>query len=116
MEEDLSELSNVPKVVPLEGPDASAFFLNDQEHKILRYLFLFCFFSNSSSVKPNVLKSFSMFLCIVMLPFTVENTRLAMTNLRCWAASFYLSHDTTKPTKWHVRPAKTQISLGIRPV
>ena len=22
----------------------------------------------------------------------------------------------TKPTRWHVRPAKTQISLGIRPV
>ena len=22
----------------------------------------------------------------------------------------------TKPTKWHVRPPKTQISLGIRPV
>ena len=22
----------------------------------------------------------------------------------------------TKPTKWHVRPAKTQISLGVRPV
>ena len=22
----------------------------------------------------------------------------------------------TKPTKWHVHPAKTQISLGIRPV
>ena len=22
----------------------------------------------------------------------------------------------TKPTKWHVRPAKTQTSLGIRPV
>ena len=28
----------------------------------------------------------------------------------------YLSHHTTKPTKWPVRPAKTQISLGIRPV
>ena len=27
-----------------------------------------------------------------------------------------LSCDMTKPTKWHVRPAKTQISLGIRPV
>ena len=27
-----------------------------------------------------------------------------------------LSHSTTKPTKWPVRPAKTQISLGIRPV
>ena len=27
-----------------------------------------------------------------------------------------LSHRVTKPTKWHVRPAKPQISLGIRPV
>ena len=27
-----------------------------------------------------------------------------------------MSHNMTKPTKWHVRPAKTQISLGIRPV
>ena len=26
------------------------------------------------------------------------------------------SRHVTKPTKWHVRPAKTQISLGIRPV
>ena len=30
--------------------------------------------------------------------------------------SWYLSHLMTKPTKWHVHPAKTQISLGIRPV
>ena len=28
----------------------------------------------------------------------------------------HLSHLMTKPTKWHVHPAKTQISLGIRPV
>ena len=28
----------------------------------------------------------------------------------------YLSRSTTKPTKWFMRPAKTQISLGIRPV
>ena len=27
-----------------------------------------------------------------------------------------VSRVTTKPTTWHVRPAKTQISLGIRPV
>ena len=27
-----------------------------------------------------------------------------------------MSRHMTKPTKWHVRPAKTQISLGIRPV
>ena len=29
---------------------------------------------------------------------------------------FYMSRLTIKLTKWHVRPAKTQISLGIRPV
>ena len=28
----------------------------------------------------------------------------------------HISRRTTKPTEWHVRPAKTQISLGIRPV
>ena len=27
---------------------------------------------------------------------------------------FQMSHSTTKPTKWPVRPVKTQISLGIR--
>ena len=27
-----------------------------------------------------------------------------------------MSRFLTKPTKWHVRPAKTQISFGIRPV
>ena len=27
-----------------------------------------------------------------------------------------LSQRTMKPTKWHVRPVKTQFSLGIRPV
>ena len=30
--------------------------------------------------------------------------------------STHMSHRMTKPTKWHVRPAKTQISLGICPV
>ena len=33
-----------------------------------------------------------------------------MQSMVIWAASW------KKPTKWHVRPAKTQISLGIRPV
>ena len=28
----------------------------------------------------------------------------------------HMSHLMTKPTKWHVRPAKTQMSLVIRPV
>ena len=28
----------------------------------------------------------------------------------------YMSYLMTKPTKWHVGPAKTKISLGVRPV
>ena len=35
----------------------------------------------------------------------------------CWNEHpYYLSRLMTKPTKWHVRPLKTQISLGIHPV
>ena len=29
---------------------------------------------------------------------------------------YNMSHWTTKTTKWHVRPAKTRISLGMPPV
>ena len=29
---------------------------------------------------------------------------------------YHKSHDMTKPTKWRVRPAKTEIGLGVRPV
>ena len=39
-EEDLSDLSEIPKHVPIEGPDTSVFFLNDEEHQQLRYLFV----------------------------------------------------------------------------
>ena len=33
-----------------------------------------------------------------------------------WNILQYLSRSMTKQTKWHVRPVKTQITLGIRPV
>ena len=32
-----------------------------------------------------------------------------------WRSIIYLNHSMTKPTKWHMHPAKTQISLGIHP-
>ena len=35
---------------------------------------------------------------------------------KCQFDLLHLSHLMTKPTKWSVRPGKTQISLGIRPV
>ena len=33
-----------------------------------------------------------------------------------YSHAYHLSRPMTKPTKWHVRPATTQISLGIRSV
>ena len=35
---------------------------------------------------------------------------------KMWQVNVYLGQLVTKPTKWHVRPAKTRINLGIRPV
>ena len=36
--------------------------------------------------------------------------------IKCPSCTNHMSRLMTKPTKWHVRPAKTQISLGIRSV
>ena len=43
-------------------------------------------------------------------------TKLNLSLLLTDCKSYNVSHLMTKPTKWHVCPAKTQISLGIRPV
>ena len=48
-------------------------------------------------------------LCILLLDFT-------LIFLYTWQERDYLSRDMTKTNKVTVRPAKTQISLGIRPV
>ena len=48
-----------------------------------------------------------------VLYFFSNNWFLHLTLLK---AASYLSHLMTKPTKWPVHPAKTRISLGIRPV
>ena len=46
-------------------------------------------------------------------------TIIKMLSYHCYClcngiSKYSMSQRTTKPTKWHVRPAKTQISLGIR--
>ena len=41
---------------------------------------------------------------------------LVRSPFRSILSQIHMSRLMTKPTKWHVRPAKTQISLGIRPV
>ena len=43
----------------------------------------------------------------------IQNRTAVINN---WSYDSYMNHLMTKPTKWHVRPAKTQISLGICPV
>ena len=59
-------------------------------------------------------------------PVTLPNGDFRLFNKQVWkyfALEYitvnnctHLSRLMTKPTKWYVRPAKTQISLGIRPV
>ena len=45
-----------------------------------------------------------------------KNHELVCNSKRMENLKYNLSRHMTKPTKWHVRPANTQISLGIRPV
>ena len=47
---------------------------------------------------------------------TSEPPRSPNFNILITFILIYLRRLTTKPIKWHVRPAKTQINLGIRPV
>ena len=58
--------------------------------------------------------------CIEVLYFCqciiIESVRVLELLWRWGLIAKHMSHSMTKPTKWHVRPAKTQISLGIRPV
>ena len=57
---------------------------------------------------------FTILKMLNFLSFTQLNYNIHQLNMVIQTA--YMSHLVTKPTKWHVRPAKTQISLGIRPV
>ena len=47
---------------------------------------------------------------------TSPKTILANWQYELHKDTLHMSRLMTKPSKWHVRPAKTQISLGIRPV
>ena len=49
--------------------------------------------------------------------FTITTTAVTIYAIYlCKTSTLQLSHLMTKPTKWHMRSAKAQISLGIRPV
>ena len=57
------------------------------------------------------------FLCRNQKEVTKGVSFLNMTFIHpCVVNPHDMSQCMTKPTKWHVRPSKTQISLGIRPV
>ena len=58
---------------------------------------------------------------IMKSSWSIDSLFITLNFLRLFRASFqlcvtrdFLSHSTTKPAKWPVCPAKTQISLGIR--
>ena len=48
--------------------------------------------------------------------FKLEIRKKKILETDLYESVLLMSHLVTKPTEWHVRPAKTQISLGIRPV
>ena len=64
-------------------------------------------------------KTYKTLKLVYLLNFTLKPTEIyeLLTSFPI-LKEFYsnLSCLMTKPTKWHVRPAKTQFSLGIRPV
>ena len=90
----------------------------------------FFFFSNLRALAFKIWNSAEVFVC------TFEKNQILLQNfpwlpsphskvLKISFATFQIhhpywsskmSHTVTKPTKWHVRPAKTQITLGIHPV
>ena len=78
-------------------------------------VFFFLFFSYFNSF------FFLFFFFFFCLYFTNIGTMTGLFQRSTWSRASnpklsYLSSLMTKPTKWHVRPAKPQISLGIRPV
>ena len=48
--------------------------------------------------------------------YRMSHSMIKPTNELPCDKTYEMSHLVTKPTKWHVRQAKTQISLAIRPV
>ena len=102
------------------------------------HLVLFCRFESLSLLSKNVIsklwrrwtsiESFVSVVCncfkYILWNYTCSDfTRIAI-RTTCEISLFeiivckelYMSRLMTKPTKWHVRPAKTHISLGIRTV
>ena len=55
-------------------------------------------------------------LILILTPFAKYSSTHTNRLFTLQVIKEHLSCHITKPTKWHVHPAKTQISLGIRPV
>ena len=80
--------------------------------------------SQKSYSKKNQNVFFSFFLSFFFFFFWPGRSRTSdswirsQTRSRCYGLSckVYMSHRMTKPTKWPLHPAKTQISLCIHPV
>ena len=72
---------------------------------------VYCFASLKIPITPQPLYN------MVYYNMVLDITRIRVGPQMAIYDSFsYISRLVTKPTKWHIRPAKTQISTGIRPV
>ena len=75
----------------------------------LRWAHMFLFVLSCTGLYVNIFFCFTFFL-------SSSWVRRRAAIFDCDTPWRYLSRLVRKPTKWRVRPAKTQISLGIRPV
>ena len=72
------------------------------------------FVSNTAVKLQNRLQNMQIIVRKVLLLQTI--LRINRKNKKEYKLYLQYEQEHDKPTKWHVRPAKTQISLGIRPV
>ena len=89
--------------------------------QIFRSFMVHDYFNENLDRLPYFQKGTPAFLLSPCILITAVN-RVAGKNTRFWLSKFrlifkyVLSQRMTKPTKWTVRPAKTQVSLGVHPV
>ena len=77
----------------------------------------FFFFLMGAGLKGEFCDALSLLVSMTVLKRNMQDVHLAFEIcIPDEHDNEYMSRLMTKPTKWYVRPAKTQISLGIRPV
>ena len=109
----------VTLVIPVHGGHIIIFlFLLNRPYSYqkesLKYSFHFSYVE--MNLKYEKVQSSSSLKCFEPFQYKFPLNNENQSNFEKSISRYQMSSIVTKPTKWHVRPAKTQISLGIRQV